>query len=127
MIARESGKLTGGDTGRQAPVGEDFATEPRVRADELRSLYASYRLDQVAHLIALIDPKVFEGVVDQILDGKRIDFRAKDRIQFAMMVVESIEKLLPLPPFEVWAEDYLAHPERYRLYSHTLHRESRLP
>ncbi len=44
-----------------------------------------------------------------------------------MMVVERIEGLLSLPPFEVWAEDYLANREEYALYAHTLHREGRLP
>jgi len=95
--------------------------------DALRSLYASYRLDQVAHFICLVDPGDFEEAVDRILHGERIDFRASDRIQFAMMVVEHIERRLPLPPFEVWARDFLATPETYRLYAHTLHREGRLP
>ncbi len=94
---------------------------------ELQSLYASYRLDQVAHLICLVDPKAFEEAVDRILDGKSVDFRTSDRVQFAMMVVEHIEGLLPLPTFEVWARDYLANPDAYRLYAHTLHREGRLP
>lgn len=94
---------------------------------ELQSLYASYRLDQVAHLICLLDPRDFEKAVDRILEGKRVDFRTSDLVQFSMMVVEHIEGLLPLPPFEVWAEDFLANPDAYRLYAHTLHREGRLP
>jgi len=94
---------------------------------ELQSLYASYRLDQVAHLICLLDPRDFETAVDRILEGKRVDFRTSDLVQFSMMVVEHIEGLLPLPPFEVWAKDFLANPEAYRLYAHTLHREGRLP
>jgi hypothetical protein len=95
--------------------------------DRLRSLYASYRLDQVAHFICLVDADDFQEAVDRILDGEAIDFRTSDRIQFAMMVVEHIERALPLPPFEVWAEDFLDRPEAYRLYAHTLHREGRLP
>ena len=99
----------------------------REELEELRSLYTSYRLDQVSHLICLLEPTDFEQAVDQILEGERIDFRTKDRIQFAMMVVDHIEGLLPLPSFETWAQDFLAHPEAYRLYTHTLHREGRLP
>lgn len=95
--------------------------------DRLRSLYASYRLDQVAHFICLVDQEAFDGAVDAILDGERIDFLAKDRMQYAMMVVDHIERLLPLPDFETWAEDFRAKPETYRLYTHTLHREGRLP
>ena len=95
--------------------------------NELRSLYASYRLDQVAHFIALVRPEDFQTAVKQILEGQVFDFGAKDRLQFAMMVVEYIEQRLPLPPFEVWLEDYLAHPTGYQLYAYTLHREGRLP
>lgn len=100
---------------------------PELDEDELRSLYASYRLDQVAHFICLVDPVDFETAVDRILDGRSVDFRTSDRVQFAMIVVEHIESRLPLPPFEVWARDFLASPESYRLYAHTLHREGRLP
>ena len=62
-----------------------------------------------------------------ILEGQSVDFGTKDRIQFAMMVVEYIEEHLPLPPFEVWLDDYLEQPETYRLYAHTLHQAGRLP
>lgn len=106
------------------PEPSELDEETRAR---LRSMYASYRLDQVAHFICLVDPPDFEEAVDAILDGQAIDFRARDRVQFAMMVVEHIESRLPLPPFRVWARDYLDHPETYRLYAHTLHREGRLP
>ncbi|MSR22034.1 MAG: hypothetical protein EXR92_00500 [Gemmatimonadetes bacterium] len=72
-------------------------------------------------------PEDFDGAVDRVLAGKAFDFGAKDRLQFAMMVVEFIESLLPLPPFEVWVEDYLSNPEAYRLYTHTLHASGLLP
>ncbi|MDH5759308.1 MAG: hypothetical protein OEZ65_06940 [Gemmatimonadota bacterium] len=95
--------------------------------DHLRTLYASYRLDQVAHFICLVDPADFEVAVDRILEGEEVDFRTRDRLQYAMMVVEHIEALLPLPPFEIWAADFLRNREGYQLYAHTLHREGRLP
>ena len=111
-----AGEWTGGEA---PPTGQEL--------DRLRSLYESYRLDQVSHLICLVDSADFEDVVDEILAGETIDFRTKDRVQFAMMVVDHIECLLPLPDFETWAQDFLANPEAYRLYTHTLHREGRLP
>jgi len=98
-----------------------------IELDRLRSMYSSYRLDQVSHFISLITPDNFEGTVDEILAGESIDFLSKDRVQFAMMVVDYIERLLPLPDFQSWARDFLAHPETYRLYTHILHREGRLP
>ena len=64
---------------------------------------------------------------DRILEGKPFDFGAKDQLQFSMMVVEFIEGHLPLPPFEEWAKDFLAHRSTYALYAHTLHRAGRLP
>lgn len=111
-------------------AGDWSAEDPRVSDDELdrlRSLYESYRIDQVCHFISLIDPDDFGEAVDRILEGKKIDFRTKDRVQFARIVVDHIESLLPLPDFEAWAGDFLRHPESYRLYTHTLHREGRLP
>ncbi len=106
---------------------EDGSLAAQRSMTELRSMYASYRLDQVAHFITLLGPEDFRKAVDRILEGETFDFGAKDRLQFAMMVVEFIESHLALPPFEVWVEDYLSHPEEYRLYTHTLHREGRLP
>jgi hypothetical protein len=85
------------------------------------------RIDQVAHFISLVEQEAFESAVDRILDGESVDFLTKDRMQYAMMVVDHIEELLPLPDFETWARDFLDHPETYRLYTHTLHREGRLP
>ena len=95
--------------------------------ERLRSLYESYRIDQVCHFILLVDADDFGRAVDRILERERIDFRTKDRVQFARIVIDYIESLLPLPDFKSWAQDFLAHPESYRLYTHTLHREGRLP
>jgi len=115
---------------RRRHGGEEAGTEDESREDEigrLRSLYESYRIDQVAHFIALLRPRDFEEAVDGILEGISVDFGARDRHQFARIVVDFIEDRLPLPPFEIWAEDYLSHVDVYRLYAHTLHREGRLP
>jgi len=122
LLARNADEMAG--DWRGAPGA---GPPEEAELERLRSLYASYRLDQVAHFITLVEPADFEQAVDHILDGEHIDFRASDRLQFAMMVVEFIERHLPLPPFEVWARDFTADPEAYRLYAHTLHREGRLP
>ena len=119
LLVENSLQVAGDWSGEREPPGESLET--------LRSLYASYRLDQVAHFICLLDPPAFEEAVDKILGKQSIDFRSKDRMQYAMMVVDHIEHLLPLPDFESWAQDFLAHSEAYRLYTHTLHRERRLP
>jgi hypothetical protein len=121
MLAENSQQLAG-----EWPAGEETATQELDLA-KLKSLYESYRLDQVCHFIVLVEPGAFQEAVGQILEGESIDFGSKDVFQFAMMVVEFIEAHLPLPPFETWAQDFLAHRGAYALYAHTLHREGRLP
>jgi hypothetical protein len=89
--------------------------------EQLRSRYQSYRIDQVSHLIALMSSADFNGLVEILLEGRVIDFQARDRFQLAMTVVQDLERRLPLPPFEVWVEDYLAHVDEYDRYTHALH------
>ena len=101
--------------------------EPAPSLSHLRSLYDSYRIDQVMHLIALMEQEHFRELVERVLDGRPIDFGARDRLQLAMLVVQELESSLPLPPFELWAEDYLANRDAYRVYTHALHRGTELP
>ncbi len=106
---------------------DEVAASDAASVARLRSLYESYRIDQVAHFIALVHPRDFQEAVDDILEGLAVDFGARDRHQFARIVVDYIEERLPLPPFELWVRDYLSRADAYRLYAHTLHREGRLP
>jgi len=99
---------------------------PTPSYDQLRSQYDSYRVDQVAHLIALMPPHDFRALVEQLLDGRVIDFQARDRFQLAMIVVQELQRRLVLPPFELWAEDYLSNADEYAGYSHQL-RNGELP
>jgi hypothetical protein len=111
----------GGSSAGDAPSGASelpLSSAARARTiAELRSIYDSYRLHQVVHLINLVDPADFEEAVHRILEGRAFDFSSKDRLQFAMIVVDHLERLLPLPPFEVWAQDYLANAETYEQYT----------
>lgn len=102
----------------------DLLAERRAGEDDprLASRYASYRLDQLAHLISLMEPAHFDELVNRILADARVDFSTRDRTQLALLVVERLEAILPLPPFEVWVLDYLADPGVYHLYAHRLHR-----
>jgi hypothetical protein len=100
---------------------KDRSSDPARSMQQMKQLYDSYRTDQVSHLIALIEPDVFKQVVEKMLDGRDIDFRARDRFQLAMSVVQELERRLPLPPFEVWAEDYLAQSDEHERYTRLLH------
>lgn len=95
--------------------------------DQLRSRYESYRIDQVSHLIALMSQADFKVLVESLLEGRVIDFEARDRLQLAMIVVQDLERRLPLPPFEQWLDDYLEHTDEYERYSHQLHHGTELP
>ena len=120
MLMKNSKELSVSD-------GELGDSEGELDTVQLRSLYQSYRLDQVCHFITLVDPEHFEEMVDSILEGRRVDFGAKDRLQLGMLVVEFIEDRIPMPPFKVWLEDFRSHRDEYVLYTHALHREGRLP
>ncbi|MGQ0813795.1 MAG: hypothetical protein ACT4O1_04960 [Gemmatimonadota bacterium] len=104
-----------------AHLSSERSNDPARSMQQLKQLYDSYRTDQVSHLIALIEPDAFRHVVDKLLAGREIDFRARDRFQLAMTVVQELERRLRLPPFEAWAEDYLAHREEYERYTEKLH------
>ena len=117
VLARHSAALT-------SEIG--LATTELTVA-HLRSMYESYRIDQVVHLISLTNPDDFSALVARLLDGRPIDFHARDRLQLAMLVVQELERYLPLPPFEIWVEDFLAHRPTYQEYAFTLHRGGELP
>ncbi|MGH7443313.1 MAG: hypothetical protein ACREKM_00480, partial [Longimicrobiales bacterium] len=117
---REMLAQSAADRRQRRPIGAQAAHAPTL--GELRTLYESYRVDQVAHLIALLDAEHFRELVEVLLDGRRVDFRARDRFQLAMSIVQDLESRLPLPPFEVWTADYLAQPDVYRRYAEALQR-----
>lgn len=117
---REVLARTAADRRGRTPATAQAADAPSLA--ELRALYESYRVDQVAHLVALLDAEIFRELVEVLLDGRRIDFQARDRFQLAMGIVQDLESRLPLPPFEVWTQDYLARPEVYRLYAEAIQR-----
>lgn len=113
---------------RNAEEAESSARAPDAEEEaQLRSRYASYRIDQVGHLVALMTPDDFDRVVERILEGRAVEFGMKDRLQFALAVVEHLERLLPLPPFEVWREDVRAHPDEHAAYLTALRDGGPLP
>ena len=117
VLARHSASIT-------SEVG---VATTELTVAHLHSMYESYRIDQVVHLISLTNPEDFSALVARLLDGRAIDFHARDRLQLAMLVVQELERYLPLPPFEIWVEDFLAHRPTYQQYAFTLHRGGELP
>lgn len=114
------------ENSRELSRGLDDGVRAEERTlSELRSLYTAYRLDQVIHLVELMGPEAFLGAAHRFLQDEGFGSQGRERIQRAMKVVEELEGLLALPPFEVWVEDYLVHAAEYHRYSSELHRPER--
>ncbi len=92
-----------------------------------RARYETYRIDQLTHLVTLMDAASLEDLVMEVLDGERFEFGARDRLQFALLVVQRLEALLPLPPLQVFLEDLAAHPAEHERYRHQLYQGDPLP
>ncbi|MDX1648193.1 MAG: hypothetical protein R3304_13690 [Longimicrobiales bacterium] len=81
----------------------------------LRAKYHDYCSAQVADLLVYMSP-------DEIYLLAHRAYREEGReeeISYAEMVrvaTDWLAKRVALPPFEVWVEDYRAHPERYEEY-----------
>ena len=105
----------------EALLSSALHTQQTRALQQLKKMYEAYRSDQVSHFIALVQPDDFKVFVEKMLEGRQIDFRARDRIQLSMIVVQEIQRMLPLPPFEVWMDDYLAHRGEYERYAQQLH------
>ena len=93
----------------------------------IRSRYESYRIDQLTHLVALMEQSALEALVGELLEGASFQFGARDRLQFAMLVVQRLEALLPLPPLEVFLEDCTQNPVAHERYHHDLYAGGELP
>ena len=95
--------MDGGKTGSEEP--------PHV----LRAKYHDYCSAQVADLLVYMSP-------DEIYLLAHRAYRetgGEGEISYVEMVrvaTDWLSKRIALPPFDVWLEDYTAHPERYDEY-----------
>ena len=93
-------------------AGQTGSSEP---LHVLRAKYHDYCSAQVADLLVYMSP-------DEIYLLAHRAFReegGKGDISYAEMVrvaTDWLARRVALPPFEVWIEDYRAHPERYEEY-----------
>ena len=92
-----------------------------------RARYESYRIDQLTHLVALMEQDALEALVAELLEGEPFQFGGKDRLQFALLVVQRLEALLPLPSLQVFLDDCAANPVAHERYHHDLYAGGDLP
>ncbi|NNF13468.1 MAG: hypothetical protein HKN72_09600 [Gemmatimonadetes bacterium] len=94
----------GGTTAREMPVSRDVVTIPE---GELRRLYADYRLRQARSLLSLM-PREAVRPLYRRAHGARA--AASDPMD---VILSFVERLMPLPTYDVWLADFRRHPEAH--------------
>lgn len=85
---------------------------PALHSETLRERYRSYRLNQGRELLALLPAEGLRGVLRHLQGDSSAPGRTGGRTSELDEVVtledlaHRCADLLPLPPFEVWAEDF---------------------
>lgn len=87
-----------------APVGQAGA------AADLREQYDSYRLRQATALAHMLPREAVRPLYRRALRDGGLDRVREDPLG---LLVEFCERLLPLPPFEVWLQDVTLNPEAH--------------
>jgi hypothetical protein len=81
----------------------------------LRAKYADYCSAQVADLLLYLSP-------DEIYLLAQRAYREEDGgeeltyVQMVRIATDWLSHKMSLPPFDIWLDDYRAHPERYEEY-----------
>lgn len=81
-----------------------------VDAVELRVRYGSYRRRQASRLLQILPREAVRPLYRRARDATDGDRRADDPMA---LLVAYCERLLPLPPFEVWCEDLARNPDAH--------------
>jgi hypothetical protein len=93
-------------------VGENGLDEP---LDVLRAKYHDYCSAQVADLLVFMSPDEIYLLAHRAYreEGKTGEISYAEMVR---VVTEWLSRRIALPPFEIWVEDYRAHPHRYEEY-----------
>ena len=104
--------------GRKRPdVGDEMAI--------LRAKYLDYCSAQLADLLLYLSPDEIFLVAEKAA-RERGEAGAGSYTEMVQTATEWLTRRVSLPPFEVWVEDYRAHPQQYENYLMGLW-ESELP
>jgi hypothetical protein len=94
--------------GRRKPTGN--GTDEGL--DRLRAKYLDYCSAQLADLLLYLSPDEIFVLSEKISSGD-VESRGPGYGHLVRVATEWLAERVPLPPFEAWAHDYLANPERY--------------
>ena len=96
----------------------DAGVPGRAEAKEsevLRAKYLDYCSAQVADLLLFLSPDEIY-LLAQRAARERGDPGEVSYMRMVQVATEWLGGKIALPPFEIWVEDYLAHPDRYDEY-----------
>lgn len=80
-----------------------------------RAKYLDYCSAQLAEILLYLSPDEIYTIAQRAARESDISGSASyDRI--VQVATRWLSRKVALPPFEVWVEDYLAHPDRYEEY-----------
>lgn len=86
-----------------------------ARGDVLRAKYLDYCSAQVADLLLFLSPDDIY-VLAQRAARERGDPGELSYMRMVQIATDWLSRKITLPPFEIWVEDYRAHPDRYEEY-----------
>lgn len=90
------------------PVGFDLVVPSH---DELRARYVEYRRQQARELVGLLPDEAVRPLYRKAISASGTAAESRDDPLGVLLAY--CETILPLPPFDTWVEDALAHPEAY--------------
>lgn len=99
--------------------GADTATpendDPEDR-EVLRAKYLDYCSAQVADLLLFLSPDEIYLLAQRAAAESDADPGEVSYMRMVAVATEWLSRKVTLPPFEIWVEDYIAHPDRYDEY-----------
>lgn len=81
----------------------------------LRAKYLDYCSAQLADLLLYLTPDEIYLVAEKAARA-RGDATADSYMEMVETATSWLSTRVSLPPFEIWVEDYRAHPDRYEAY-----------
>ena len=93
-------------------AGQQSCEEPH---EVLRAKYVDYCSAQVADLLLYLSPDEIYLLAQRAYREEGSD-EELTYVQMVRIATDWLSRKISLPPFDLWLDDYRAHPERYEEY-----------
>lgn len=99
----------------ESPVpGATHGGGPSEEPEELlRAKYLDYCSAQLAGILLLLSPDRIYQVAQRGASSEGLDVTSLAYDELVQVATREISRVIPLPPFRVWVEDYKRNPEIY--------------